>query len=54
MRFADFVAWTDAAGFGVGARSPQHIDWARIVSRSVTAVMILGAVAGAVVLVTPH
>lgn len=30
MRFEEFVAFTDAAGFGIGPRSPRWIDWPRI------------------------
>jgi hypothetical protein len=30
MRFDEFVAWWDAAGFGPGHRSPLAVDWPRI------------------------
>jgi DnaJ-class molecular chaperone len=46
MRFDEFVAWTDAAGFGSGARSPRYVDWARIIVWSTLGVLILGVVGG--------
>ena len=30
MRFDEFVAWWDAAGFGPGHRSPVVVEWPRI------------------------
>lgn len=49
MRFDEFVAWTDAAGFGPGTRSPRYIDWTRIVVWSSLGVLIAGFVGGALV-----
>lgn len=49
MRFDEFVAWTDAAGFSIGARSPRYIDWARIIVWSVLGALVAG-MAGAIVL----
>jgi hypothetical protein len=46
MRFDEFVAWADAAGFGSGARSPRYVDWARIIVWSTLGVLILGVVGG--------
>lgn len=34
MRFEEFVAFTDAAGFGIGRRSPRWIDWPRVIAWS--------------------
>lgn len=49
MRFDEFVAWTDAAGFGAGARSRGYIDWTRIVVWSALGVLVAGSVGGAFV-----
>ena len=49
MRFDEFVAWTDAAGFSIGARSPRYVDWARIIVWSVLGALVAG-MAGAIVL----
>jgi hypothetical protein len=35
MRFDEFVAWSDAAGFGAGLRTAFPRDWARVVAWSV-------------------
>ncbi|WP_082561599.1 DnaJ domain-containing protein [Microbacterium sp. Root61] len=48
MRFDEFVAWTDAAGFGTGVRSPRHVDWTRIIVWSTLGLVIVGLVAGAI------
>jgi hypothetical protein len=42
MRFEEFVAWTDAAGFGTGTRSPRYVDWARIIVWSALGVVVAG------------
>lgn len=42
MRFDEFVAWTDAAGFSVGQRSRRYIDWPRIIVRSTLGVLVGG------------
>ena len=42
MRFDEFVAWTDAAGFGTGARAPRYVDWARIIVWSALGVVVVG------------
>lgn len=49
MRFDEFVAWTDAAGFGAGTRSGRYIDWARIIVWSSLGLLIAGLVGGAII-----
>jgi hypothetical protein len=44
MRFDEFVAWTDAAGFGPGVRSPLFVDWTRIIVWSTLGVIIAGVI----------
>lgn len=51
MRFDEFVAWTDAAGFGPGTRAPRYVDWARIVAWSSLGVIVV-AVGGALAYVS--
>ena len=48
MRFEEFVAFTDAAGFGIGQRTRRMTDWTRIIVWSTLGVMI-AAVVGACV-----
>lgn len=50
MRFDEFVAWSDAAGFGPGNRSPRYVDWARIVAWSSLLFVTLAIVGGALIL----
>ena len=40
MRFDEFVAWTDAAGFGPGVRSPRYVDWTRVIVWSALGVIV--------------
>ena len=49
MRFDEFVAWTDAAGFGAGTRSRRYIDWARIIVWSSLGLLIVALVGGAII-----
>jgi hypothetical protein len=49
MRFDEFVAWTDSAGFGAGTRSPRYIDWARIIVWSSLGLLVTGLIAGAII-----
>lgn len=42
MRFEEFVAFTDAAGFGIGQRTRRTTDWTRIVVWSTLEVVIAG------------
>jgi hypothetical protein len=42
MRFEEFVAWMDAAGFGTGSRSPRYVDWVRITVWSTLGVVVAG------------
>ncbi|MDL9978593.1 J domain-containing protein [Microbacterium sp. ASV49] len=49
MRFEEFVAWTDAAGFGAGARSGRYVDWARIIVWSTLGLAVAGVVGGAII-----
>lgn len=44
MRFDEFVAWTDAAGFGAGTRSRRYVDWTRIIVWSSLGVLVAGFV----------
>jgi hypothetical protein len=44
MRFDEFVAWTDAAGFGPGVRSPLFVDWTRIIVWSTLGVITAGLI----------
>jgi hypothetical protein len=46
MRFDEFVAWTDAAGFGPGARSPRYVDWTRIIVWTTLALVVAALVGG--------
>lgn len=48
MRFEEFVAFTDAAGFGIGQRTPRATDWTRIIVWS-TLGLVIAAFAGACV-----
>jgi hypothetical protein len=50
MRFDEFVAWTDAAGFDAGHRTRPWVDWPRIIAWSSVGVVILGLVIGAAVM----
>lgn len=50
MRFDEFVAWSDAAGFGTGFRSPRSVDWARIIVWSSLGILIVGLVTTGIVL----
>jgi hypothetical protein len=52
MRFDEFVAWTDSAGFGVGTRSPRHTDWARIVVWSSLGILVIGLIAAGIIYAT--
>jgi hypothetical protein len=47
MRFDEFVAWWDSAGFGPGHRSPLAIDWGIAAWAALAAAII--AIGGAVV-----
>lgn len=49
MRFDEFVAWTDAAGFGAGTRSRRYIDWTRIIVWSALGILIAGLIGGATI-----
>lgn len=49
MRFDEFVAWSDAAGFGAGTRSRRYVDWTRIIVWSTLGVLIAGLVGGAII-----
>lgn len=49
MRFDEFVAWTDAAGFGAGARSGRYVDWARVIVWSTLGLAVAGVVGGAII-----
>ena len=42
MRFDEFVAWTDTAGFGAGNRSRPWVDWPRIIVWSSLAALVIG------------
>jgi len=46
MRFNEFVAWTDAAGFGPGARSPRYVDWTRIIVWTALGLVVAALVGG--------
>lgn len=48
MRFDEFVAWWDAAGFGPGHRSPLVVVWPRIAGWAALAAAVV-AIGGAVV-----
>lgn len=52
MRFDEFVAWTDAAGFGTGARSPRYVDWARIIVWTSLGLVVVAFVGGMVLAAT--
>lgn len=49
MRFDEFVAWADAAGFGAGTRSRRYIDWTRIIVWSALGLLIVGLAGGATI-----
>lgn len=49
MRFDEFVAWTDAAGFGAGTRSRRYVDWTRIIVWSTLGFLIAGLIGGATI-----
>lgn len=49
MRFDEFVAWTDAAGFGTGSRSRPSVDWTRIIVWSTLGVLVAGSVGGVLI-----
>jgi hypothetical protein len=49
MRFDEFVAWTDAAGFAPGTRSRRYIDWTRIIVWSSLGLLVVGLVGGAII-----
>lgn len=42
MRFEEFVAFTDAAGFGIGQRTRRTTDWTRIIVWSTLGLVIAG------------
>jgi len=44
MRFDEFTAWTDSAGFGTGVRSPRYVDWTRIVVWSSLGIVVGGVI----------
>ncbi len=44
MRFDEFIAWTDAAGFRAGVRSRPYTDWPRLVAWSIVALAVAVAV----------
>ena len=44
MRFDEFTAWTDSAGFGTGIRSPRYVDWTRIIVWSSLGIVVGGLV----------
>ena len=44
MRFDEFVAWTDAAGFGPGVRSPRYVDWTRVIVWSTLGLVVVALV----------
>lgn len=46
MRFDEFVAATDAAGFTIGPRSPRWVDWPRVIAWSTVGVAIAVVVGG--------
>lgn len=46
MRFDEFVAWMDAAGFGAGTRSPRYVDWTRIVVWTTLGLVVVALVGG--------
>ena len=48
MRFEEFVAFTDAAGFGIGQRTRRTTDWTRIIVWA-TLGLLIAAIAGACV-----
>jgi len=48
MRFDEFVAFTDAAGFSVGKRSGRYIDWARIIAWSTVGALAASVAVGVV------
>jgi hypothetical protein len=48
MRFDEFVAWTDAAGFGPGARTPRYVDWTRIIVWAALGLVVVALVGGMV------
>lgn len=50
MRFDEFVAWSDAAGFGDGQRAPRYIDWARIIVWSSLGIVVVGLVTAALII----
>jgi hypothetical protein len=52
MRFDEFVAWADAAGFGAGSRSSRYVDWVRIIAWSSLLAVTLAIVGGAVIFST--
>lgn len=49
MRFDEFVAWTDTAGFGAGIRSPRYIDWTRIIVWSSLGLLVVGLLAAGII-----
>lgn len=46
MRFDEFVAWRDAAGFGQGTRAPRYVDWTRIIVWTTLGIVGVGLVGG--------
>lgn len=48
MRFDEFVAWTDSAGFGPGTCSRRYVDWVRIIGSS-RGLLVIALVSGAIV-----
>jgi hypothetical protein len=51
MRFDEFVAWTDAAGFGPGVRSPRYVDWTRVIVWSTLGLVVVALVGGTIIAV---
>jgi uncharacterized membrane protein YjjP (DUF1212 family) len=52
MRFDEFVAWTDAAGFGPGVRSPRYVDWTRVIVWSILGLVVIALVGGTIIAVS--
>ncbi|WP_197471564.1 DnaJ domain-containing protein [Microbacterium oleivorans] len=49
MRFDEYVAWTDAAGFGPGVRSPRYVDWTRVIVWSTLGLVVAALVGGTII-----
>ncbi len=50
LRFDEFIAWTDAAGFRDGVRSRPYVDWTRLTVWSLLGLLVAAVVGGGVVL----